>query len=136
MPATYLENRGILMQRTDDQPIVFVIEDDLHLNRLYTKYLQKRGFAPTSFTSIQGTLDALENESPPDIIILDLNLSDGHGGTILELLTEARYHNVRVIVVSGQMYNRDILVNMHRADYTLMKPISPRDLVNVAHAML
>jgi DNA-binding response OmpR family regulator len=80
---------------------ILVIEDDSGLAALYRTALSSAGFA---VDAIGDGLTALEeiDESHPDLVILDLQLPQIDGSTILrELLAAPDTRGIPVIVVTG-----------------------------------
>lgn len=114
---------------------VLVVEDNPNLNRLYTKYLQQNGYEVASESSVSGTYQYL-SQTLPDVIVMDLDLIDGSGQDILDMMIrDGRYNNVKVVVVSGTLYISQRNIKVDRADYALLKPVSPRELVSLVNTL-
>ena len=84
-----------------DHPRVILIEDETVFRQLLKRSLQKRkGWdAVEDYSDGQEGLDACL-ASPPDLLLVDLNLPSKHG---LEIIKELRAHapDVRVLVLTG-----------------------------------
>ncbi|MEN8717363.1 MAG: response regulator transcription factor [Sulfurovum sp.] len=68
---------------------ILVLEDDIMLNEMITEYLSSTGHLITSATTGKECLVILENKKF-DLLILDINLPDIDGFTILERLHEQK----------------------------------------------
>jgi len=67
------------------RPRAFVIEDDVHTQRLLVELLAARGLEPRAFTRISSAMRALR-ERPPAVMIVDDELPDGRGAELVEEL--------------------------------------------------
>ena len=68
---------------------ILLVEDDIMLNEMITEYLSSTGHAITSAKSGDESLKIL-NEQKFDLLILDINLPDVDGFTILENMHEQK----------------------------------------------
>jgi DNA-binding response OmpR family regulator len=79
------------------RPRAFVIEDDVHTQRLLSELVASRGLEPISFTRISSARRAL-SERPPAAMIIDDDLPDGKGAELVEeLRADPRMRDVRVL---------------------------------------
>lgn len=116
---------------------VLVIEDDTELNRLFTKYLTAAGFQTAGIVSVSEARDWLGAFSPPDVVVLDLNLADGRGTAVLEMLSAPEFDETHVVVVSGRAFTRDChLADYPNIDAILLKPVTPRGLTAMVRNIL
>ncbi len=113
---------------------VFIIEDQPDLNRLYQKVLRNAGFATTGYEDLETVRAHLQHGPLPHIIITDLALKDGNGAELLAMLNEPRYDNIKVVVVSGHTYDQE-QIHINRADFALLKPVSPRGLKTLVQSI-
>ena len=114
---------------------VLVVEDSDDLNRLYTKYLKKSGFHVNSEFSVAGAYEYLQGNKP-DVIVMDLDLGDGNGQDIMDMLQrEGKLADIKIVVVSGTLYISERNVRVDRANYALLKPVSPRELVTLVRTL-
>ncbi|NJL94942.1 MAG: response regulator [Anaerolineae bacterium] len=109
---------------------ILVVEDDPMLNDLYTRVLKHKGLSVKSATSLAEARQRLANFAP-DLIILDLGLGNDAGEQVLDLLRLPQLRHVRVIVVSGHAFDPRRLPNREQVEYTLLKPVSPRQLAEL-----
>ena len=65
---------------------VFVIEDDVHTQRLLVELIAARGLEPVAFTRLSSARRAIR-EGPPAVMVIDDDLPDGRGA---ELAREVR----------------------------------------------
>jgi DNA-binding response OmpR family regulator len=117
------------------QKQVLIVEDDAALNRLYGKYLEKAGHHVTGLRSLSEALVSLKNGVVPDVLILDIGLSDGNGTSLLDLMCCSPFDRTKVIVVSGNFLLPDMSSRTDRIDYMLIKPISARELMAFVNAL-
>lgn len=110
------------------QPTILVIEDNLELNRLFSKYLRSTGKTVVGLTSVAEAKYYLSQCNPPQVIILDLELADGNGTEILAMLQASPFDETRVVVVSGYAFSANNGPHPQDVDYTLLKPVDPRGL--------
>lgn len=106
---------------------IMVLEDDIMLNEMISEYLSSTGHSIRSTTKGRECLDILENEKF-DLLILDINLPDIDGFTILEYLHEKK-RMIPTIYISALIDIEDITrafdIGCH--DY-LKKPFHLREL--------
>jgi len=108
---------------------IYVIEDDLALQELYTYSLESE-FESCCFESWNSFIKTAETE-PPDLIILDIMLPGEDGFSILEKLkSSSKFSAVPVIMVSakGEEISKVKGLNMGADDY-IAKPFGVLELV-------
>lgn len=110
------------------QPRILVIEDDINLNRLYSRKLSQASYKVDSVFSINEAIGYLEAGNVPLLVILDMNLPDGSGTLVMDHLSRDIFRKTRVIVVSGEAYSNQHVMEQRQPDYELLKPVSPRML--------
>ncbi len=74
---------------------VFIVEDSPTLSAIYRSYLVNEPYQSTFFESGKEALEAIKVQ-PPQLVILDLNLPDMDGMTILQFIHE---HEIPTLVV-------------------------------------
>ena len=113
---------------------VLIIDDDERLQRLLREYLEGYGFRVVSLSEGSGAVEVLEKITP-DIVILDIMLSDADGLEILRKLR--RMHAVPVIMLTARGEETDRIVGLELgADDYLPKPFNPRELLARMKAVL
>ena len=115
---------------------VLVVEDSSDLNRMFCKQLSGRGFTTTGVLSVAEANAYLREYEPPSLIVLDLELVDGSGTDVLELLNTPRYKNTKIVIVSGNAFGRKTKVASYKIDYALLKPVSPRALATLVSSLV
>ncbi len=78
---------------------VLVVEDDRDVGNLIREYLRQEGYEVTLAATVEQAVESATAD-PPDLITLDLNLTDGDGWSILERLRVAGITVPPVVVVS------------------------------------
>jgi len=121
------------MNNTD--PTILVAEDNEQLGTLYCKVLSHIGLQTIHTTSVHGTLDCLATVVP-DIILLDMNMSDGTGRTIVDFLRmNAQFENTQIVIASGASQYRSY-AQEQGIDHFFQKPISVPKLVDFMRRLL
>jgi DNA-binding response OmpR family regulator len=99
---------------------VLIVEDELELSNILSKYLNKRNFDVECTDTIRDGIDKLSKESF-HYIILDNNLPDGKG---LEHINEFRYLQPDLIIIAiSALQVKDVALKAG-ANYFIEKPIS------------
>lgn len=121
------------------KPSVYVVDDDDAVRDSLHVYLTLKGINVTAFGSAQELLS--QDDTSPNIWILDVNMPDIDGFTLLEMLRE-RGHDEPVVLITG-LGDSDSRARAERAGVAAFfdKPIDPpallaalRGLLSAAHA--
>ena len=102
MQVTNTEPLTALVPTRDSGPLrLFVVEDSNVVPALW-RTLSPRiaGLSPAGAFHRASTAIAAIRREPPDVVLLDVNLSDGHGMEVLRVVA-AEYPLTKVIVVSN-----------------------------------
>src|SRR5689334_24150290 len=102
MQITSTEPLTTLMPARDSCPLrLFVVEDSNAVPALW-RTLSPRiaGLSPAGAFHRASTAIAAIRREPPDVVLLDVNLGDGHGMEVLRVVA-AEYPLTKVIVVSN-----------------------------------
>ena len=75
---------------------VLVVDDEAFARRYLTAFLEEEGYACDAVETAAECRRRLASEPPPDLLILDIRLPDGHG---LELLEEIRAQDLSLPVI-------------------------------------
>ena len=82
---------------------ILVIEDEEDLNQTLSFNLENEGYKVTPALKGSEALSILENESPPDLVILDLMLPDISGLDICRhIRSKDNLKNISVIIVTAK----------------------------------
>ncbi len=118
------------------EKFVLIIEDNAAIGDVYATTLDMINLRSEIITNGKDALDRLD-DIVPDLIMLDMNLPEVSGHYIYKKIrADPRLHNCRVIVATAnnlvaQMISKDL----DRADRLMMKPIAPRQLLDVVEAL-
>ena len=110
-------------------PLAIIIEDDPQLNKIFSISLRNE-FDVESCVDGSEALKRL-TEIVPDVVVLDINLPGASGVDILiQIRADARLAKTKVIISSA---NERIAEELEeKADLVLLKPVSPRQLSELA----
>lgn len=111
-------------------PQAFIVEDDPHLNQIFSTTL-KADFEIHSLADGDQAMAALA-QSSPDLVVLDMNLPGASGRDILVYIRseKKRLAHTRVILATADALQADLLER--EADLVLLKPVSPVQLRELA----
>ena len=111
---------------------ILIVDDDDGLRFFYRRALQSAGFE-TQDAGDSVTALSLIDEHAPDLILLDLDLHDGHGcGLHEELTARAHTRQIPILIATGSTQNLDHL----RVSCVLRKPLSLEQLIEAAQQCL
>ncbi|MBZ9607815.1 response regulator transcription factor [Clostridium estertheticum] len=106
---------------------VYLVEDEISLNLLLEKYLQREGYAVTTFSNGNSAIEKIEDS--PDLWILDIMLPDIDGYQIIKAI-KSYNKNTPVIFMSARNEELDRVVGLELgSDDYLSKPFLPRELI-------
>ena len=116
-------------------PKILVVDDDVRLRDLLTRYLSEQGFQVAALADAS-QLDKKLQRDPPHLIVLDLMLPGEDGLTVCRRLRGAG-ESVPIIMLTAKGEDVDRIVGLEMgADDYLGKPFNPRELVARIHAVL
>jgi DNA-binding response OmpR family regulator len=121
---------------TTDQGSVLVVEDDERTRAFLCEQLAADGYRVAGADGVGEALRALEVRRP-DIVVLDLALSDGHGLAVLDRVRAADAGSrvdpeTPVVVLSGRTGEADRVRGLMRgADDYVCKPFSYAELAGL-----
>jgi len=110
---------------------VLVIEDNYALRRLYVRNLVKAGFTAQATSCLRDVPQKIE-DTPPDVIISDIELADGNA---LDLITDLHNAGYPVIAISSDGHYKRAVQQIGVEDF-LPKPILARTLIGSAKNIL
>lgn len=112
------------------KPLALIIEDDPDISIVFGEALRSAGFETEAVTMGKEALARLE-ASTPDIVVLDMNLPQVSGDTLLDKIrSDPRLGKTRIIVATADAQAADLI--QARADLVLLKPISFTQLRDLA----
>ncbi len=116
---------------------LIVVEDDPDLARTLTLALERDGFQVTAFHTGREGLEGIL-ESPPDLVLLDLNLPDLDGLSVCrELRGTPAVQDLPLIILTARVEESDRVLGLDLgADDYVTKPFSLRELKSRIRALL
>src|SRR5436190_8288421 len=116
-------------------PKILVVDDDVRLRDLLSRYLTEQGFQGTAIAD-SSQLDRRLQRDPPHLLVLDLMLPGEDGLSVCRRLRGGG-ETVPIIMLTakGEEVDRIVGLEMGADDY-LPKPFNPRELVARIHAVL
>lgn len=102
---------------------VLVVDDEVEICLLVTQYLRKLGYEVTYSLSIAEAVRKL-SATPYDLLFVDLNLSDGSGYDVIEVLQES--HSPTKIIVISAYDNERVKALQKGASLFLAKPFTKK----------
>jgi len=116
-------------------PKVLVVDDDVRLRDLLTRYLGEQGFQVSALADAS-QIDKKLQRDPPHLVVLDLMLPGEDGLAVCRRLRGAG-EAVPIIMLTAKGEDVDRIVGLEMgADDYLGKPFNPRELVARIHAVL
>jgi two-component system, OmpR family, phosphate regulon response regulator PhoB len=111
-------------------PRIVIADDDALVVELVTFKLMQRGYEVNSLTDGESILDNLL-ASPPDLIILDYQLSSTSTGEIIATLhANPATADIPVIILSSAWREQDVMEALEAGINDFMtKPFSPNELL-------
>lgn len=107
---------------------LLLIDDSEELRRLVTELLNREGFAHVDTVSCVREANAYFLQKEPDLLILDINLPDGDGFSLLQKIRTIS--DVPVLCLSARDEDNDRLLGLGLgADDYMVKPFLPRELI-------
>ncbi len=121
------------MAMTDNQKAaggrnrLLVVDDDVEIRRMLTRLLETEGYVVSDAATGEELMAALNNGVRPDLILLDVMLSEENG---FDLLTAVRRSSdVPVILLTGRGDEMDRVLGLRLgADDYIAKPFSGPEL--------
>jgi two-component system phosphate regulon response regulator OmpR len=116
-------------------PRILVVDDDVRLRDLLSRYLTEQGFQVATLGDAK-ELDRRLQRDPPHLVVLDLMLPGEDGLAVCRRLRGAG-ETVPIIMLTAKGEDIDRIVGLEMgADDYLPKPFNPRELVARIHAVL
>jgi two-component system, OmpR family, phosphate regulon response regulator OmpR len=116
-------------------PRILVVDDDVRLRDLLSRYLTEQGFEVSTLPDARD-LDKKLQRDPPHLLVLDLMLPGEDGLSVCRRLRGAG-ETVPIVMLTAKGEDVDRIVGLEMgADDYLPKPFNPRELVARIHAVL
>ena len=118
----------------EPRPSLLLVEDDLRLADLVSRYLEGNGFRMSVAHRGDAAVAAVRREAP-DLVILDLGLPGIDGLTVCRQLRE--FHAGPVLILTARHSDIDHVLGLELgADDYVVKPVEPRVLMARVRALL
>ena len=117
-----------------NSPKILVVDDDVRLRDLLSRYLTEQGFQVTTLSDARD-LDKKLQRDPPHLVVLDLMMPGEDGLAILRRLRKPGGPAVIMLSAMGEDTDRIIGLEVGADDY-LAKPCNPRELLARIRAVL
>ncbi|HZP74089.1 MAG TPA: response regulator [Gaiellaceae bacterium] len=114
-------------------PVVLVVDDDSRIRSLVRLSLEQEGYTVVEAGGANEALAAME-ESPPQLVLLDVVMPGVDGWQMLQRLQE-RYGSVPVVMFSGQVDAGDEAAERGASAF-VGKPFDPQQLIDRAKELL
>ncbi len=113
------------------RPRVVVVEDEPEMLEIVQVNLQQAGYEVIPARDGVEAYEALDASTPPDAVVLDLNLPNMSGFRLLRLMRgNPRWKQLPVIVVTAFAFEEVEDISNERIDGFISKPFNPADLVS------
>jgi len=109
-------------QSAADGPVLLVDDDDVFVD-LIQRHLEAHGYVVATAGSVEAARELLRSGSRPRLLILDINLPDESGWSLLRDGSLAGAGSPPVVIMSGTQIRPERLREFHVAGY-LPKPVS------------
>jgi len=116
------------------KPSILLVEDDLRLSELVSRYLESNGFCVAITHRGDQVMQRVLSEMP-DLVILDLGLPGQDGFSVCRQLRTC-YENPLLILTARDNDGDHVLGLELGADDYVIKPVEPRVLMARIHALL
>jgi len=119
---------------TASPPRILVVEDDLTVSEVVTRYLQREGYVvEVAYDGAVALASALAD--PPELVVLDLMIPSLDGFEVCRRLRAAAPVPVIMLTAQGEEADRIVGLELGADDY-VSKPFSPRELTARVKAVL
>lgn len=113
---------------------ILLVEDDLRLAELVSRYLESNGFSVTIASQGDEVVARVERD-PPDLVILDLGLPGEDGLTICRQLRSGYVNPILILTARDNDIDHVLGLELGADDYVI-KPVEPRVLLARIGALL
>lgn len=113
---------------------ILLVEDDLRLAGLVSRYLQSHGFRVAAVNAAEGVLERVHRDRP-DLVILDIGLPGEDGLSLCRRLRPAYAQPILILTARDNDIDHVLGLELGADDY-IVKPIEPRVLLARIGALL
>lgn len=113
---------------------ILLVEDDLRLAELVSRYLQNNGFRVSAVGAAEGALERVHRDQP-DLVILDIGLPGEDGFSLCRRLRPSYQQPILILTARDNDIDHVLGLELGADDY-VVKPIEPRVLLARIGALL
>jgi DNA-binding response OmpR family regulator len=113
---------------------ILLVEDDLRLAGLVSRYLENNGFRVSAVGAAEGTLERVQRDQP-DLVILDIGLPGEDGFSLCRRLRSSYQQPILILTARDNDIDHVLGLELGADDY-VVKPIEPRVLLARIGALL
>ena len=110
------------------QTHILIIDDDIELTNLITKFLENHKFKVSSFTNPLLALKKINQKHTFDLIILDITLPEMDGFQVLRAIRKDSLVPIIMLTARGEVSDRIVGLELGADDY-MPKPFEPEELI-------
>ncbi len=110
------------------QEHILIIDDDLQLTALITKFLENHTFKVSSFDHPKKALQKISGKHSFDLIILDITLPEMDGFQVLREIRKNSTIPIIMLTARGEVSDRIVGLELGADDY-MPKPFEPEELI-------
>jgi CheY-like chemotaxis protein len=115
---------------------ILVVDDEPDILYMVRVILRSAGFEVTPATGASDAIQAI-NEKEPDLVLLDLRLSDGHGWDVLDSMhADGRAGRIPVIILSAHIKGETETAIARGARGFVKKPFAASSLLETVQSHL
>src|ERR1700761_4159245 len=119
---------------TEPQHSILLVEDDLRLAELVSRYLANHGFLMTIVSRGDEVVERVQSDNP-DLLILDLGLPGEDGFSICKRLRPDYANPILILTARDNDIDQVLGLELGADDYVI-KPVEPRVLLARVGALL
>tara|TARA_B100001758_G_scaffold192650_1_gene169819 strand:- start:513 stop:1208 length:696 start_codon:yes stop_codon:yes gene_type:complete len=110
------------------QAHILIIDDDLKLTALITKFLENHSFKVSSFDNPKTALEFLSEKHSFELIILDITMPEMDGFQVLREIRKKSTIPIIMLTARGEVSDRIVGLELGADDY-MPKPFEPEELI-------
>jgi DNA-binding response OmpR family regulator len=110
------------------QAHILIIDDDLKLTALITKFLENHSFKVSSFDNPKKALEVLREKHSFELIILDITMPEMDGFQVLREIRKKSTIPIIMLTARGEVSDRIVGLELGADDY-MPKPFEPEELI-------
>ena len=110
------------------QAHILIVDDDLKLTALITKFLENHSFKVSSFDNPKKALGLLREKHSFELIILDITMPEMDGFQVLREIRKNSTIPIIMLTARGEVSDRIVGLELGADDY-MPKPFEPEELI-------